>query len=248
MGKVKRQARKNSNHHDNPGNNRTTVVRRQHSQKAPQKTPQQTKKSASKNGARPVRVKVSFTKHDNVLLVGEGDFSFARSLKLHHHTNRLTATCFDSKEGLESKYPNVRRTIERLQGSQSLTEDERRDTNEVEWEGYSPSPPSSPVHRPDEDAEVGSKSSPVAVLYAIDATKLSTTHKKALRPYSPFTKIAFNFPHVGGLSTDVNRQVRYNQELLVGFFKAAKGLLCSPARPAKLLSARTDEDGDELTE
>jgi 25S rRNA (uracil2634-N3)-methyltransferase len=31
--------------------------------------------------------------------------------------------------------------------------------------------------------------------------------------------ICFNFPHVGGLSTDVNRQVRANQELLVAFFK-----------------------------
>lgn len=31
----------------------------------------------------------------------------------------------------------------------------------------------------------------------------------------------FNFPHVGGKSTDVNRQVRYNQELLVEFFRRA---------------------------
>lgn len=35
-----------------------------------------------------------------------------------------------------------------------------------------------------------------------------------------FPKV-FNFPHVGGKSTDVNRQVRYNQELLVEFFKRA---------------------------
>lgn len=34
-------------------------------------------------------------------------------------------------------------------------------------------------------------------------------------------RIFFNFPHVGGKSTDVNRQVRYNQELLVSFFKRA---------------------------
>lgn len=53
----------------------------------------------------------------------------------------------------------------------------------------------------------------------------------------PWDIICFNFPHVGGLSTDVNRQVRANQELLVAFFKA-----CVP-----LLSPRPEviEDGDE---
>lgn len=38
-------------------------------------------------------------------------------------------------------------------------------------------------------------------------------------------RIIFNFPHVGGKSTDVNRQVRYNQELLVSFFRTTAPLL-----------------------
>lgn len=46
----------------------------------------------------------------------------------------------------------------------------------------------------------------------------------------PWDIICFNFPHVGGLSTDVNRQVRANQELLVAFFKACVPLLSSPPR------------------
>lgn len=47
-------------------------------------------------------------------------------------------------------------------------------------------------------------------------------------PGGPWDIICFNFPHVGGLSTDVNRQVRSNQELLVGFFKACVPLLSIP--------------------
>lgn len=35
----------------------------------------------------------------------------------------------------------------------------------------------------------------------------------------------FNFPHVGGKSTDVNRQVRANQELLLLFFRASVSAL-----------------------
>lgn len=105
---------------------------------------------------------------------------------------------------------------------------------ESEWKGFSPSPPS-----------LETKAKKIDVLYGIDATKLSSTHKKVLRSSSPFTKIVFNFPHVGGLSTDVNRQVRHNQELLVGFFKAAKDLLSSPSRPARIASQSEVYESDD---
>jgi len=115
-------------------------------------------------------------------------------------------------------------------------------TTETEWKGFSPSP--SPTQ---------TTASKIDILYGIDATKLSSAHKKVLRASTPFTKIVFNFPHVGGLSTDVNRQVRHNQELLVGFFKAAKELLSSPSRPARVTSQsevyETDDEyvSDDLT-
>ena len=65
------------------------------------------------------------------------------------------------------------------------------------------------------------------VLYSIDATKLGRPHTpgaSSLRN-SRYNVIIFNFPHVGGKSTDVNRQVRLNQELVVKFLEHARGLL-----------------------
>lgn len=58
----------------------------------------------------------------------------------------------------------------------------------------------------------------------------------------PWDIICFNFPHVGGLSTDVNRQVRSNQELLVAFFKACVSLLSTPPEN---IDNDSDDDEDE---
>ncbi|KIX10092.1 uncharacterized protein Z518_01173 [Rhinocladiella mackenziei CBS 650.93] len=255
MGKVKRQDRRRSNHHDNPKYGKPTIIRRQHSQT----TAQRTKKGASqlsKHGPPPIRAKVPFTKHDNILLVGEGDFSFSLSLKRYHKLGQITSTCFDSKDTLENKYSEVRNTLAQLQspavekaGDSPLTEQDPK-TNEEEWRSVSPSPSEPSAIQRNESREEKPKRPPVQILYGIDATKLSSAHKKVLRPYSPFTKIVFNFPHVGGLSTDVNRQVRYNQELLVGFFKAAKGLLSAPSRPAKLplVEDKSDVGDDDISE
>ncbi|KAH8794103.1 hypothetical protein BGZ57DRAFT_1012684 [Hyaloscypha finlandica] len=59
-----------------------------------------------------------------------------------------------------------------------------------------------------------------AVRYGVDAMKMRpfTTGKER---EGAMDRIFFNFPHVGGKTKDINRQVRYNQELLVSFFKNA---------------------------
>lgn len=125
---------------------------------------------------------IPFDLEDRILLVGEGDFSFARSIVEHHGCCDINATCLDSREELDRKYqPQAEENIAYLEG-----------------EGQS-------------------------VIYHVDATRLEKN--KALRIGEKFACIMFNFPHVGGKSTDMLRQVRYNQELIFKFLTSAAGLL-----------------------
>ncbi|KAF2463924.1 uncharacterized protein BDR25DRAFT_105530 [Lindgomyces ingoldianus] len=123
---------------------------------------------------------IPFGEYDNILLVGEGDFSFTRSLVVEHGCANVTATSFDSEDELRKKYPTF----------------------------------------PTIHSELTALTPPVPFHYTIDATKLSTY--KCLKPtaHSPYDIIAFQFPHTGGLSRDVNRQVRANQALLVAFLRS----------------------------
>ncbi|KAK5110715.1 hypothetical protein LTR62_005592 [Meristemomyces frigidus] len=125
---------------------------------------------------------IPFHAEDRILLVGEGDFSYAKAIVEHHGCYEIVATCFDSQDVLYTKYdPQAKEHISYL-----------------EEEGQT-------------------------VLYNVDATKLD--RNKAVKDGTKFDVVLFNFPHVGGKSKDVNRQVRFNQELLVKFFTSAAPLL-----------------------
>lgn len=126
---------------------------------------------------------IPFQPEDRILLVGEGDFSFAKSIVEEHGCCDVIATCYDPQEDLFEKYtPQAEEHVKYL-------EDEGQ-----------------------------------TVLYGVDATKLDKM-KSLKKSGELFDVILFNFPHVGGKSTDVNRQVRFNQELLVKFFGSAMALL-----------------------
>jgi 25S rRNA (uracil2634-N3)-methyltransferase len=47
---------------------------------------------------------IPFGTYDNILLVGEGDFSFTRCLAVEHGCANVVGTSFDSKEEVREKY------------------------------------------------------------------------------------------------------------------------------------------------
>ncbi|KAK3670480.1 hypothetical protein LTR78_009584 [Recurvomyces mirabilis] len=59
---------------------------------------------------------IPFHAEDRILLIGEGDFSFAKSIVEHHGCYEVTATCFDSPEVLFSKYdPQAKQHVQYLE-------------------------------------------------------------------------------------------------------------------------------------
>lgn len=246
MGKLKNHKALSGkrDHGQSAKSNATGIKRRQHSQG------KQARHNISKKPSLPPttnsRIQAPFSKHDHVLLVGEGDYSFTLSLVQNHQVEAIVATSYDNDQELKQKYPSIDATLQQIVSATKSKE--IRD--EVSWDGFS-------SDEGDDDQAQNDKSprrtDATTILHGIDATSMSKAHRKALSQHAPFTKIVFNFPHTGGLSTDVNRQVRANQELLVGFFNSAKSLLATRARPAKSTKAgvtsgaygddECDEDG-----
>ncbi|PGH05959.1 hypothetical protein AJ79_06648 [Helicocarpus griseus UAMH5409] len=241
------------------------------------------KKSANGN-AQTRAPTIPFQRGDRVLLVGEGDFSFALSLATHHGCKNLLATSYDSEQTLYEKYPQAKGHIGELCSSDSSAKSKslkrkrdesfkgEEDENENGADQESEESEGEPKRDSDQKGETQdsrnqnqNQNQVPKVLFSIDARKLGSGPAgggKAIRngfprpspPSSsrnkgrqhsnnnptrhdqqtskstggPWDIICFNFPHVGGLSTDVNRQVRANQELLVSFFKACVPLLSEP--------------------
>ena len=165
MGKAKKGFRKNtkspSDRRKFPGKQKTSLPKLKKAKSKAIK-PQQQHKAI-----------IPFGPDHRVLLVGEGDFSFSRSLLEHHAITHIYATSLDTRSGVLSKYPQAATHLKVL---------EAQDSSQVE--------------------------------YGVDATKLGRAGGggggKEVRK-GGWDRIVFNFPHVGGLTKDVNRQVRANQ-------------------------------------
>lgn len=154
---------------------------------------------------------IPFNPEDRILLIGEGDLSFAASLATHHRCTNLVATVLEkSAQELTEKYPHAAENITAVTSPPPPPPQSDDDDEEEEEEEDDAEEP----HQPGRDVGIPTKNK---IVYGVDATR--PLPSSASRP--PPSRILFNFPHVGGKSTDVNRQVRHNQSLLVSFFDHA---------------------------
>ncbi|KAK4064008.1 uncharacterized protein Triagg1_9336 [Trichoderma aggressivum f. europaeum] len=219
---------------------------RQQAPQRPSGRPQQKEKSQSKKPLQPKPAKkhrqqqhdepvIPFSPGDRILLVGEGDLSFAASIIEHHGCTNVTATVLEKDHAeLLAKYPAVDTNIAVVNRRPDPSHGAGADAD-VEPDGQSDGDEDEHDEDDDEDeddnsdASTNSKKHKTAavvnnkLVYNVDATKLPPSVARV-----PHDRIIFNFPHVGGKSTDVNRQVRYNQELLVSFFQRALASTTAP--------------------
>ncbi|EGW31672.1 uncharacterized protein SPAPADRAFT_56474 [Spathaspora passalidarum NRRL Y-27907] len=155
-------------------------------------------KKVPKKHNQPQQVKglMPFTVDDRVLLIGEGDFSFAKSLIVQNfiQPQNLIATSYDSVEELNQKYPNVQSTLD------ELTEEGVKLIHEVDTTNL-----------------------PQCLkLIANSKTKKSGKTPSLFDDRSQLNYIMFNFPHTGKGIKDVDRNIREHQKLILEYFKNCK--------------------------
>jgi 25S rRNA (uracil2634-N3)-methyltransferase len=204
----------------------------------PHKQKQNSSSSAAPEQQHHTEPTIPFSPEDKILLVGDGDLSFAASLVEHHYCADVTATVFEkSREELLEKYPQAAGSIAKIEAEDGCRVLFGVDVTKMAPFANKPGRSKALVvsataydepASPEEDAEsqrLRDEKSEFNKRAITGANKIALGHRPN-KPHSSTTtgvmdRIIFNFPHVGGKSTDVNRQVRYNQELLVSFFRRA---------------------------
>lgn len=153
-------------------------------------------KKNSRKQVHNVKALIPFEFEETLLLVGEGDFSFAVSIVKNQLIDplNLIATSYDTYEEVLSKYPGATENI-----------------NYLKEEGVS-------VHHQVDATDIALS------MKLVNANRTKTKGKLFL-PHKKLNHIMFNFPHTGRGMKDVDRNIRDHQKLVLGYFKSALDLL-----------------------
>lgn len=148
-----------------------------------------------------------FNIDDKVLLIGEGDFSFAKSLIYQNFLNpeNLIATSFDSIDELNLKYPNVEEILNELKDLGVKIMHQVDATN-------------LPMTLKLILNSKQKKSNKKINLFDNDNTNNNNNNDND----NGMNYIMFNFPHTGKGIKDQDRNIRDHQQLILNFFKNCK--------------------------
>lgn len=206
---------------------------------------------------------IPFTKYDRILLVGEGDLSFAASLVKHHGVRSLVATVFEAKRNeLEEKYPHVGENIKVIENwIEKSKEGEAEEAEIIAKRCHAEIAAMAELENDEQEALLSAEAEEGLarfkrpregkVLYGIDATKMGPYYDPIAKAagkgkIGAYDSIQFMFPHCGGKSTDVNRQVRYNQGMFVNLSELSYSRIINSLRvtgrlfPAGLAMSSTE--------
>ncbi|MCO5585043.1 hypothetical protein L7F22_038975 [Adiantum nelumboides] len=144
-----------------------------------------------------------FQQNETILLVGEGNFSFTKSLLQppHNHSpSHIVATAFDNEKQCYQKYPDAENNVKEIRSIAGR--------EDIVLFGV----------------DAGN------LLAHKGLQKVTKSIKSNTSPAS-WNKIVFNFPHVGAGHKDESRNVLANQLLLIRFLISAAPLLNSGQPP-----------------
>lgn len=137
---------------------------------------------------------IPFNRTDNILLIGEGDFSYTKSIIENRYVNpsKIIATAYDSFEDLQKKYgENFNQNLKYLQERQVKI-------------FYS----------------IDAKDLIKSFKLTSNFKKNKNKNFEILNGLKFFNLIIFNFPHTGKGIKDFDRNIKYHQELMVDFYSS----------------------------
>ncbi|OUM52241.1 hypothetical protein BVG19_g1411 [[Candida] boidinii] len=137
---------------------------------------------------------IPFNRTDNILLIGEGDFSYTKSIIENGYVNpaKIITTAYDSFEDLQNKYgENFNENLRYLQ---------QRNVKIF----YS----------------IDAKDLIKSFKLTSNFKKNKNKNFEILNGLKFFNLIIFNFPHTGKGIKDFDRNIKYHQELMVDFYSS----------------------------